>query len=163
MSLNIDPIISDEKISKTEIQPENINWKKILTNVVGSDLDQATSLREWSTFSQKLRNLCPESQWLFIREEDKQSNDKEIINKAWEWINHLVANPKWPFPEKIICSIESKRTERFIRLTILSSKKTIPFVSPPEPLCVAPWIKDEAHGWKIFYNNTPQFKKSGQA
>ena len=163
MSLNIGPVISNEKVQKTPNQSDQLNWKKALSDTLTAEIDEVLSLRAWSVLTQKLKNLCPETDWLFIREEDKTTNDKELINLTWEWMNKLVANPQWPFPEKISFSIESKRSERFIRIAVENSNGVIPFVSPPAPLCVAPWKKDQKHGWKIFAINPSQLKKSGQA
>ena len=163
MSLNVEKLINKEQLTKSENQNVNLNWKKALSDVVASELDQVISLRNWATFSQKLKNLCPETEWYFIREEDKYSNDKELISLTWDWINKVVANPAWPFPERITCSIESKKSERFIRIAIMSSEGVIPFVSPHQDLCVAPWKKDQTHGWKVFTLPKSQIKKSGKA
>jgi hypothetical protein len=163
VSLNVEKIINKDQITRPENQSGTLNWKKALSDVVASELDQVISLRNWSTLSQKLKKLCPETEWYFIREEDKYSNDKELISLTWEWINKVIANPAWPFPERITCSIESKKSERFIRFAIMSSEGVIPFVSPPQDLCVAPWKKDQTHGWKVFTLPKSQIKKSGKA
>lgn len=163
MGLNVETRTTPDHVKKSDNQSDHLNWKKALSDVLGSELDQVVSLRNWSTFNQKLINLCPETEWFFVREEDKFTNDKELISLAWEWINKIVANPAWPFPEKISCSIESKKSDRYIRIAILSSEGVIPFVSPPQELCIAPWKKDQAHGWKVFALHKSNLKKSGVA
>jgi hypothetical protein len=158
-----DKLISKSILTKAPSTDEGLNWKSALLACVNNDYEAASSLRAWSEFRKRLNNLCPETEWVFVREDDKRTDDVIFLNQVYVWINSLITNPLWPFPDKIVCSLEGQKSQRLIRLAVISSKKSIPFANPPMELSVAPWKKGESHGWKIFFANTYELKKTGQA
>lgn len=163
MDLNNDKNLHRPQAEESFDKEFEINWKDVLASSLGVSVPEVSSQRSWSQLTGKMRSLCPETQWLFIREEVKDFNESAFVKSIQSWLEKLVALPEWPFPEKIFISAHSEQNQRYWQIYCLKTDGKLPFLSPPSNVTVFPWSDQYCHGWKIHAFSSFTSSKTGSA
>lgn len=125
-----------------------INWRRALTEVLCKNDEQTISDRNWARLTTRLRDLCPETRWTFINDNNSVP-EKEDIEALHVWLEAMVADPAWPFPESIIITRECHNKEHSWKMLFPRSVTKLPFVIPPHSLTVTPYYDKHLSGWHI--------------
>jgi len=141
-----------------------INWKLVLG--LGFNNNNEVSInaeRAWSAMANDLRTLCPETEWLFIRNEKTGTEDAGHIKALHDWLRKLVTVAEWPFPKQAIFMSEIKDKKRSWKLIIPGLHKRLPYHKTPRGLSLTPFRDKYSGGWKITPELTFITNKAGEA
>lgn len=145
------------------VQSNEIDWKSILKATMAPSQSAIELQRQWGRLSSHMRSLCPESDWIFIREESVTAEENKFLPLIQKWLESLIANPAWPFPEKIYLTTETSRGEKTWKLFIDEKSGAIPFIEISSHLTIAPFQEGRLRGWKITSSPAYHINKSGEA
>lgn len=139
-----------------------VDWKSgLVIGLVGETEVSISSKRAWARFSSDIRDLCPETNWIFINSHELPN--ETLIHSLKGWLTQLVAVPEWPFPEEVIIVSESKNSKFRWRLTFRNHTGKIPFQEPPPGLTLSPFRNKALSGWLITENDSFETTKAGEA
>lgn len=139
-----------------------INWKRALTEVLCRNEEQTSSERNWARLCVRLRDLCPETKWTFIHNIQSYAQ-KEDIEALHVWLESLVADPSWPFPEHIIITSECHNKEHSWKLLFPRTVVKLPFATPPHSLTIVPYYDKQSSGWHIRAIDSFTINQAGEA
>lgn len=151
--------LEQEKLNE-EVQ---VDWRDILKTALCANESEINTQRKWSTFTQRLRELCPETEWLFIREDGYTSKEAKMISEIQSWMEALIVSLEWPFPERVIISAHSSGKERIYKISFSQKIGTLPYTPAPSTITVTPWKDEHSIGWKIRFLNSYSVHKAGEA
>ncbi|HXH73746.1 MAG TPA: hypothetical protein VNJ08_02205 [Bacteriovoracaceae bacterium] len=139
-----------------------INWKRALNEVLCKSEDQTDSERNWARLCNRLRDLCPETNWIFIH--DYQTvPQKEDLEALHVWLEGLIAVPTWPFPEQLILTSECNNNEHSWKLLFSRKVDKLPFSTPPLSLTIIPFHDQHSSGWHIRAIDSFTINQAGEA
>jgi hypothetical protein len=156
-----------ENVQKPEIeeakakQEVSLDWKKSLSIALCKSEKQLTNERTWAKFITRMRDLCPETTWFSIGECTESLDHKSIVAIQF-WLESLVSNPEWPFPEQVILMTPNKNNKSF-KVIFPKSISKLPYTQPPRGLSATKWKDKYSCGWKITQAETFNSTKAGEA
>lgn len=145
------------------VESSEIDWKSILQSTLAPSQAATETQRLWGKLSSHIRSLCPESDWIFIREESQNVQETAFLPHIQRWLESLIANPAWPFPEKIYLTAESSGAERIWKLYIDEADGALPYVAISSKMTITPFKETRLRGWKISSSPAYHINKSGEA
>lgn len=140
-----------------------VDWKKVLSDSLSLTDQKLEAQRSWAKFSDSLRELCPESEWLFLRDENFIQNETEALKSIENLMKAMTSSEAWPFPEKIFISAEGHDVFRTWKITVLKTEGQLPFITPATNITMTNWSDEYTHGYKIRAIHSYTSSKSGEA
>jgi hypothetical protein len=150
-------------IEEEKNREQNIDWKSILNSTLATPPDAVASQRAWAALASKVREMCPETEWVFIREEESTPGEEKAISSIQYWLEALVAHIDWPFPEQVILSASHSGKDRTWNVMVKKSDGKIPYVTPSSNITVTAFKDAHTQGWKIQASNSFTLNKAGEA
>ncbi|MGE3609944.1 MAG: hypothetical protein AB7I27_10195 [Bacteriovoracaceae bacterium] len=137
-----------------EISPSEhvIDWKKILNESLSGRSSLSIQIeRNRASLTQSMRELCPETNWLFIFEGDYRQLEIDHSSVIKSWLEKLVTLPEWPFPEQviIICETTHQKSSWYLLFSNKLKMSKMPFSELPDGLIATPYKDKYSVGWKI--------------
>lgn len=141
-----------------------VSWKNVLKEILGAPSDRTDSQRCWSDFASHLREQFPETQWFFIRQEDRELNESSMLQSIHQWLTKVIDTPEWPLPESAIISSEGEGKNRCWVVSFPRSAGPLPRSAISlTSLTMVPWGNEHLHGWKILNIKPYTVNKTGEA
>jgi hypothetical protein len=140
-----------------------LSWEKILHLSLAASPEEIAIQRSWGTLAARLRDLAPETEWLFLREETPHPNEAVLVARLQRWLEALVTGPAWPAPVRVIVTAEGSARERSWKVAADKAIGSLPYTPPPASLNVTPWKDQHLVGWKIRPIYSFTVNKAGEA
>ena len=123
---------------------KEIKWKDILAIGLAHSDEQISAERKWSQVCSLLRDLCPETEWISIAQIGVKAN-AQLIDESITILKKMIAHPTWPFPKKVILSLNS--SESFGLRILLDGQHKLNTTISSEILSVQMVNNKYASGW----------------
>lgn len=153
------PIEEKDQTSTKSIEVE-YNWKSALEMGMCKSLQEIKAERSWAGFIARMREICPESNWVSICETPTPKGRQSLL-AIQNWMESIVATPEWPFPEQVLIMSSGKKNNSWLIL-IPKSASRLPYIPSPEGIIITPWSDKHSAGWKIIQELPYNMNKAGE-
>jgi hypothetical protein len=144
---------------------DELDWKKILSMSLDTrSVERIASERSFAQMMVKLRRLCPETTWICMAEESKYYLSQVEIIRLQTWFERLIAEPVWPHPKEVFLIPDLKTPKKTLAVVFPKlDKKDIPYSVPASNLIVLNYQKNDVHGLTVFFQETFNLNRAGNA
>jgi hypothetical protein len=151
-----------KRVTPIRTQDIIVNWKKALRELNTKNEEKIIFERNWAGLCKRLRDLCPETNWLFI-DYQMSSVSQEYLKAIHVWLEGLIAAPAWPFPETVLLISEYQNNQSSWKMLFQKPIQKIPFTTPPNSLKILPYHDEYSSGWQIMAIDSFITNQSGEA
>jgi hypothetical protein len=162
MSLSANHIPS-RSLGEEKLIEQSIDWKVVLHSSLGIAPLEINAQRAFAKLTQNVRELGPETEWMFIREENILYEDESIIGVLQNWLLAMINHQDWPCPEKIIMMSYLNGKERTWKMVIRKTDGKLPLIVPPVSLLISAFQDEHTHGWILKASNSYTVNRTGEA
>lgn len=142
------PTRSDD-ISAQSTGTQEVDWRQVLSHSLPASMSAIAAQRAWAQLCRDLRDLCPETDWHFLNDENYTPNETEVLQSFSSFFKSMIASEAWPFPEKVLVIAEGKDHFRSWKVSILKTEGKFPQMNPAPSVTVSQWSDESCHGIKI--------------
>lgn len=142
---------------------QELDWKKTLHDVNPLSIVTLSHQKNHAQFSKALREMCPETDWIFIRDDHYSTNENLYLTEIGNIFKKMISSPDWPFPDKIIVTIGRHEIFRTWSFSISHNFSKLPLIDQSEYLVASTFTDIHSHGIK--FNPIQSFgqNRSGEA
>ncbi len=126
-----------------------IPWKMVLKASLASGPEEIAAQRSWGALSSRLRDIAPDTEWLFLREETPHPNEAVLVTRLQRWLESIVTSIHWPSPSRVIVTAEGNARDRSWKIVCDKTTGSFPYTQPPASLNVTPYQDQHLIGWKV--------------
>ncbi len=148
---------------KETMVERQVPWETILKISLASSPEEIAIQRSWGAFSSSLRDIAPETEWLFLREENSHPNEAVLVARLQRWLESIVTSVSWPSPPRVIITAEGNAQERSWKIVFDKASGSFPYTQPPASLNVTPYKDQHLVGWKVRPIYSFTVNKAGEA
>lgn len=129
-------------------QEQKLDWKRVLRERLCLSPEALSVERSLAKLLKRMRDLCPETQWLSISEANPFLDQKTILTIQF-WLEKAVSDEAWPFPEKVILTSPRTKGDGF-RIIIPNQPKLPAIKNTIKNMRITSFSHNNVCGWKIY-------------
>lgn len=142
--------VRQEESQKEYCSEEELDWKKVLRERFCLNSESLSNERSLGKLLKRMRDLCPETQWLSIAEANPHLDQKAILAIQF-FLEKAISDEAWPFPERIVLVSPRSKDDGF--RIIIPNQKNLPTIKNTlKNIRITSFSQNNICGWKIYSN-----------